>query len=114
MDVLSEKEMAERLDFRRPLKAEHEEAPSMWCIPFGYGSNHKSTTITISKAREIAAQLRADIAEAEKAELLRLFKREEERANALSRSAADYQKAMYEAQCEVAALTRKLRAKRSR
>lgn len=88
MKVIDEKDMTIRFDFLRPLKPLPEESESVWCIPFEYGANEKGTRISISKAKEIAAELRAEIAEAEKRELFRAFKQEEARAIAAHQSSA--------------------------
>jgi hypothetical protein len=85
MKILSESEMGARFDFMRPLARESAatEVVGIWCIPFEYGDNAKGTRISISKAREIAAELRAAIAEAEKRELYQAFKAEEARVRAI-------------------------------
>lgn len=92
MEILSKQQLAERLNYVRPLKPEPEPAEeSIWCIPFEHGDCPKGTRISLSKAREIAAQLRAEIAEAEKRELFRAFKREEERARESGRQSSEHQ-----------------------
>lgn len=113
MEIKTEQELAERLDFRAPLKPDPEER-SMWCVPFEYGGNVKGTRISIAMAKTISAQLRADVAEAEKAELLRYFKREEERAREAGRQTAKYQSELYEAKGQIAILERRLRAKKKK
>jgi hypothetical protein len=95
MDVLTPEQMVARLDFMRPLKPEPEEPDSAWCIPFEYGGIAKGTKISISKAREIAAELRAAVAEAEKREFKRAFEQERDRASRALSQAAEYQQKFY-------------------
>jgi hypothetical protein len=112
MEILSEGEMAARLDFARPLKPPPEEPPSLWCIPFEWGGLPKGTRISIAKAKEIAAELRASVAEAEKRELRRAFDQEKERADAADKRSADYQHETYQLKTEIAQLHRTTRAQR--
>jgi len=100
--------MGERIGFVRPLKPTPHEVESLWCIPFEYAGNHKGTRISVSKAKEIAADLRAAIAEAEQRDMLRYFERERkhnvelrkqlaeshEREQTQSRTIQDLQRAM--------------------
>lgn len=80
MEILTESQMAARLDFRRPLQPEPDPPrDGVWCIPFEFGPSEKGTRISIAKAKEIAAELRASVAEAEKRELLHAFKAEQKR-----------------------------------
>jgi len=82
---MTEAEFAMKVDFRRPLEPPPEKAESAWCIPFEYGENAKGTLISILKAKQIAAELRAEIAEAEKRGLFRAFKAEEQRVEEYQR-----------------------------
>lgn len=113
MEILTEEEMAARVDFARPLKPT-EERESLWCIPFEYGHGAQGTRISIAKAREIAADLRANVAEAEKRELRRAFKAEQDRCKAFEGQLRDYQTRVDELFAQVAELTRRLRAKKRR
>jgi hypothetical protein len=112
MEILSQSELAARLDFMSPLKEPEEQRESQWCIPFEYGNQRKGTKISIAKAKEIAACLRADIAEAEKRELFRAFKAEEERCKRLLEQSAKAEHELNVARVEIATLNRRLRAKR--
>ncbi len=84
MEILDGAELVSRIDFARPLH-EAPEKESLWCIPFEWGSNVKGTRISIAKAKEIASELRAAVAEAEKRELMREFTREKARSDDLCR-----------------------------
>lgn len=114
MEILSEGEMAARLDYKRPLKSEPEERESLWCIPFEWGGNVKGTRISIALAKTISAELRASVAEAEQRELRRYFDRERERGDRASKGQAEAQTALYAAKAEIAELQRRLRAKKRR
>jgi hypothetical protein len=78
MKIMSEEELAARLDFRRPLHPAPEEPESVWCIPFEFGESPKGTRISI------AAELRASVAEAELRQLRKHFEEEKKRADDLS------------------------------
>lgn len=110
MKILSEQEMAETLNFARPLRPEPDPPQSIWCVPFEWGGNVKGTKISISKAKEIAAELRALVAEAEGRELRRHFDQEAARANDLSRRLADKERELAEANATIEVLERRLRA----
>jgi hypothetical protein len=73
VDILNAEQLSERVNFARPLKSEPEDTESLWNIPFEYGNCPKGTRISLSKAREIAATLRALIAEAETRQLRREY-----------------------------------------
>jgi hypothetical protein len=113
MEVLSETDLAARLDFMRPL---HPQVPvkseSTWCIPFEYGSNEPGTRISVSKAREIASELRMHVAEYERRELRRALDREKEQAESLGKRAIELQDAMFSLETQVATLKAKLRGKK--
>ena len=84
-------------------------ANRVWCIPFEWGANVKGTKISIAKAKEIAAELRAAVAEAEKRELRLAFDREIERAKELSKQSADQGNKLFEAVRQVAELQHQIR-----
>lgn len=109
MTILTEEEMAARLDFRRPLHPTPEPKETIWCIPFEFGPGEKGTRISISKAKEIAAELRASVAEAEKRELYRAFKAEEERCVHLSQQFSKANDEKFAALSELVILKQKLR-----
>lgn len=114
MQILTEDELAMKLDFRRPLHPPPEEKRSAWCIPFEYGANEKGTRISIPKAKQIAAELLQAVAEAEKAELFDAFQAEKKRAEEFGRQ---YTKAMDEKmgmEGQVMELTRQLRGRKRR
>lgn len=104
MEVISQEQLATRLDFMRPLKEEPEEPEGIWCIPFEWGANGKGTKISIAKAKEIAAELRRLVAEAEMRELRRAFDREVERGKELSARSSEHQREAFELQGQVANL----------
>ena len=110
MKILTEEELVSKLDFMRPLHPPVEETESAWCIPFEYGANGKGTRVSVSKARQIIAELRAEVAEAEKRELYRAFKQEEERSKSLAEQAAKAQEEKFEALGRVVKLTQQIRA----
>ena len=111
MEILSKEELASRIDFRRPLHPEPEEPDNMWCIPFEWGSNVKGTYISIAKAKEIAAELRASVAEAEMRALRRYFDREKERGDSLCRQLSQAQLEALSAKAEIRDLKGRLRAR---
>ncbi len=114
MQILTEDELVAKLDFRRPLNPVPEERPGAWPIPFEYGACEKGTKISIAKAKQIAAELRAEVAEAEKRELYAAFKQEEKRSAAIG---AQYSQAMDEkftALAELAVLKNKHRRVRTK
>ena len=115
MEILSEEELGARIDFKRPLHPEPEKRPGLWCIPFEWGLNGKGTLITIAKAKEIAAELRASVAEAEKRELRHYFDEEKERTAEFGRQLSAERDKTFAAQSEVAILRHQLRtAKKKR
>ena len=114
MEVLSEAAMTARMDFMRPLHPKPEEPESLWCIPFDYGSATKGTRISVSKAKEIAAELRALVAEAEKRELRRALDRERDSAAEAHKQASAAREEAFNAQAEIAALKAKLRRRGKR
>lgn len=111
MDVLTEEEMAARLDFRRPMKEEPEQRESLWCIPFEYGDNKKGTRISKALAKTIAAELLMHVAESDKREIFRAFKQEQERVASYGKQLSEAQQEKYEALAEVSVLKQKLRRK---
>lgn len=112
MKVLTEEEFSSRLDYRRPLDPPPEESVGLWCIPFEYGTNGKGTRISIALAKQISAELRAEVAEAENRQLLKLFKDEQKRGDELRRQYSQASDQRRDALDEVAKLKQKLRAKR--
>jgi hypothetical protein len=115
MEILSQEEMAARLDFRRPLKDEElAVTEGVWCIPFEWGANAKGTRITIAKAKEIAAELRAEVARAEYRELRKFFDREKERAEEFGRRLSEMNLKLLDAQNEAAILRQQMRALKKR
>lgn len=111
MKILSEQEMAKALNFKRPIHQQPEPQESIWCIPFEYGVNSRGTKISIAKAREIAAELRAAVAEAEMRELRRALALETARARELTHGLAAKAHELFEANEQVALLERRLRSK---
>ncbi len=111
MKVLTEEEMASRLDFVRSLHPSPDPPDSVWCIPFEFGGVAKGTRISIAKAREIAAELRASIAEAEMRLLRRAFDDERKRSAALADQYSAATAETFAARAEAAALKQKLRRK---
>lgn len=109
MEILTEMQLSERLNYKRPLKEEPEQPDDAWPVPFEYGANIKGTRISIGLAKTIAAELLKEVAEAEKRQLFHHFKYEEKRANDNSKRYADEQLKVYELQGEVATLKRKIR-----
>lgn len=114
MEVISEQEMGARLDFVKPMSPKPPERVSLWCIPFEYGNCPKGTKISIAKAREIAADLRAAVADAEREEMRRAFEVEKERTMDLIRRYADEQQRSAQLQGEANALRSALRAEKRR
>lgn len=112
MEILNEGQLAARLDYMRPLKAETENPESVWCIPFEYGANEKGTRISIALAKTIAAELRMHVAEADKRELRRAFDNEVKRSDETCKQSAVYQNETFQLKAEIAVLQRRLRAKR--
>jgi hypothetical protein len=110
MEILSEEEMAAKLDFARPLHPKPEEPEIIWCIPFEWGKNAKGTRISIAKAKEIAAELRASVAEAEKRELRRAFDLEKKRGEELGNKSANVERMLFDSQQEILILKRQIKA----
>lgn len=111
MEILTEEELAMKLDFRRPLHPPPE-PKTAWCIPFEYGANEKGTRISIPKAKQIAAELRAEVAEAEKRELFRAFEQEKARGENLSTQLSKAHVETLDAKSELVELKRKLQRKK--
>lgn len=118
MEILTESQLAERLDFARPLPLPDHATPtrgmappedSIWRIPFEYGTNAKGTRISVGKARQIVAELRAAVAEDECREMRKHFDRERERADAALKQSAAHQLEAAELRGTVAHLERELR-----
>ncbi len=113
MKIIGESEMAARLDFMRPLHPSPEPPGGVWCIPFEWGANEKGTRISIAKAKEIAAVLRASIAEAEMRQLRKAFEEEQARTAKLVSDYSEASDARYAALAEVATLKQKLRRRKA-
>lgn len=109
MKIISAEEMATRLDFMSPIDPPEEKRLGIYCIPFEYGDARKGTKISIAKAKEIAAELRAAIAEAEKRELREAFEGERRRNEDLKRQFAETQKALFDRERTIAELRRRPR-----
>jgi len=111
MEILSESELSSRIDFVSPIHPEPEKPTGTWCIPFEYGANEKGTKVSIAKAKEIAAELRAAVAEAEKLELRQAFDREVQRSESLGEQHVAAQKENIELRAELHELKRRNRAR---
>lgn len=111
MKILSEEELAAKLDFRSPLHPPQEETESVWCIPFEYGGNPKGTRISIAKAKEIAAELRASVAEAEFRQLRKAFEDEKQRGEQLERQCTKALGDKFDLERQVAILKKRRRSK---
>jgi predicted nucleotidyltransferase component of viral defense system len=110
MKIITQDELAERLDFMRPMQPPEEtSAQKTWPIPFEYGSNEKGTRISVSKARYIAAELRAEVAEAEKRELYDAFKAEQRRVGEAHKNTGAAENKWYAAMQEIAILKTQIR-----
>lgn len=112
MKVLAESELATRLDFLRPLHPPKEEPEGTWRIPFEYGANEKGTKISVPKALQIIAELRAEVAEANLRDMRKYFDEEKARGDRL---VSEYSKASDDAMMlrgEIAALKKKINARR--
>jgi hypothetical protein len=114
MDVLSEQEMAAKLDFASPLKPEPEQRESLWCIPFEYGDSRKGTRISIALAKTIAAQLLMHVAQAEQRELRRYFDREKERGDSLGRQLSESHGREQQQAATIAQLQKQLKRRKKR
>jgi hypothetical protein len=115
MEILTPDEFAAKFDFRRPIKEPPPEEHGAWPIPFEYGKNANGTRISIAMAKTIAAELRAEVAEAENREVLRAFKQEQERsAEALKQSASLAFLREHDLRAEIEELKRILRSKKRR
>ncbi len=112
MEVLTEAEMAARLDFRRPLKEEpykQVQGPSLWRIPFEWGGLPKGTLITVAKAKEIAAELRRLVAEAEVEDWRRAFEEEKDRCKTFEASLSKSHEETFQVKRERNVLAEELR-----
>lgn len=114
MEILSQDDMDARIGSARPLNKAAADADangeSLWCIPFPEGG-HPETRISIMRAKIIAAELTIRVLEAEKRQLLRGFKKEQERGKESGRQYTEMSNRWMEAQNEVMKL-RKRRRKR--
>lgn len=108
MKILSADELYARLDFMSPIHPPEEQKLGVYCIPFEYGDQRKGTRISIAKAKEIVAELRADIAEAEKQQLREAFDAELKRGEERSRQHSQLQDELMQAKQESAQLRVKL------
>jgi hypothetical protein len=104
MEIISPEQMAAKLDYVSPLKKEDPERESIWCIPFEYGGARKGTKISIALAKTISAELRADVAEAEKRELRRALDQERHRSEEMGRQASQARDEQFKAMGKVALL----------
>lgn len=82
-----------------------------WPLLFEVGNYPKGTRISIARAKEIAANLRASIAEAEMAELQHAFEREKERSATMAKIHAEAEEEVSRAHQQIATLQRRLKAK---
>ena len=112
MKVVTEEELAMRLEFRRPLHPPPEEPASAWCIPFEYGANEKGTRISIPKAKQIAAELLKEVAEAEKRELYKAFQAEKRRAEEFGRQLTEAVDERTRALLQMGEMTRRRRRRK--
>jgi hypothetical protein len=109
VEILSEEGLAERVNFARPLHPSPEERRSIWCIPFEWGNNAKGTKISLSKAKEIASELRALIAQEEANELRRAFEEEKKRCERFGQAAREDQEKRFALEGEIAILKERIR-----
>ena len=117
MDILTHEQLVARLDFRRPLPhlpPAPEPADSAWPIPFEWGDNAKGTTISVAKAKEIAAELRREVAEYEKRMLRRALDDEKSHRNQEAAARQALRDQVSQLQGEVAELKRTLRRRAKR
>lgn len=114
MKIIGEQELIARLDFMRPLKPAEPEPEGSWPIPFAYGENVEGTRISVPKARQIIAELRAEVAEYEKRELRRAFDAEKERNASLEKGYSEMAERWMKACAEAAALKVRLRRRSKR
>lgn len=112
MKIIAEEELATRVDFRRPLHPPPDPPESPWCIPFEFGGCPKGTRISIAKAKEIAAELRASVAEAELRQVRKAYADEVERNIDLCAQYSAASDQRLAALQEVAELKQKLRSRR--
>lgn len=113
MEILTEEEMAMRIDYRAPLQKEDPNAippkQSVYAIPFEYGENRKGTVISVALAKQIAAELRAEIAEWDKQEIFRAFKEEQARSSRIADLSAAKETELFEARSHIVRLESELR-----
>lgn len=112
MDILNSEELAAQLDFVSPLHPEPEEPQGVYCIPFEWNGARKGTKISVAKAKEISAELRAQVAEAEKRIIRKAFDKEVERTTAYAKQLSEWQDKYYKQTTEVAVLHNRLRLAR--
>lgn len=118
MEILTEEEMAMRIDFRSPLQKEDPDAipprQSVYSIPFEYGNANKGTMVSVAKARQIVAELRAELAEWDKREIFRAFKQEQARSKEFADQVSKATRDLYDAKATIAHLERALRRAKRR
>ncbi len=109
MKILSGEEFAARFDFVRPLHPAPVE--QLGGVPFEYGACEKGTRISLPKARQIIAELRAEVLEVEKRELYDAFKAEEKRVESYGEQLRKANDERFAALQELDSLKRKHRAR---
>lgn len=114
MKVLTPDEFEAKFDFVRPINPAPEPSTSTWCIPFEYGDCPKGTKVSIAMAKQISAELRSAVAEAEKRELRVAFDEARASVEDLKAREAKAQLEAYAAVGELAALKRKIRSGKGR
>jgi hypothetical protein len=109
MEILSQDDMDARISSVRPLNKSaadaDENARSLWCPEGG----HPETRISIMQAKLIAANLTIRVLEAEKKQLLREFKNEQERGKETGRQYTEMSNRWMDAQSEVVKLRKRRR-----
>jgi hypothetical protein len=114
MEILSQDDMDARIGSVRPLNKSAADADengrSLWCISFPEGG-HPETRISIMQAKLIAANLTIRVLEAEKKQLLREFKNEQERGKETGRQYTEMSNRWMEAQSEVVKLRKRRRSR---
>lgn len=115
MKVLSEDEFTSRLEYLRPLHPSKEvesNATTAWPIPFEYGANEKGTRISVPKALQIIAELRAAVAEENARQMRRYFDEEKARGDRLVSEISKSNEELLDARTEISTLKRKINARR--
>lgn len=111
MQILSEGDLFDRLEYMRPLNPPNKDRakPGRHRIPFPYGANEEGTMISVPLARQIAAELIALVAQDDERLLREAYQDEKRNREAGEERRVKLQDELFDAQRAVAGLTHNIR-----